>query len=64
MAVKTVTFSSTLMHKARAVGKAKLSGDPEEIAKAEAALKEYEDLVRESDEFQIDIPAGWGNPRR
>jgi hypothetical protein len=62
--VKIVTFSSTLMYKAKQVGKAKLAGDPEEIAKAEAALKEYEDLCLASDEMQIDIPAGWGNPRR
>lgn len=56
MSIKTVTFASTLMHKARAVGQAKLAGDPEEIAKAEAALKEYEALVLSSDEMMLDTP--------
>jgi hypothetical protein len=54
--IKVVTFASTLMHKAKAVGRAKIDGDPEEIAKAEAALKEYEDLVLRSDEMLLDMP--------
>lgn len=64
MAVKVVTFSSTLMHKAKAVGRAKLAGDPEALAKAEADLAEYEALCLMADEMQMDLPVGWGNPRR
>lgn len=64
MTIKVVTFSSTLMHKAKAVGKAKKAGDPEAIAEAEADLKAYETLCLEADEMRIDIPTGWANPRR
>jgi hypothetical protein len=56
VAIKTVTFASTLMYKAKQVGKAKIAGDPEEIAKAEAALEEYEALVLASDEMLLDSP--------
>lgn len=54
--VEIVTFSSTLMHYAKAVGKARMHGTPEELAEAEKKLKEYEDLVRISDKFQINLP--------
>lgn len=64
MALKTVTFASTLMHKAKAVGRAKLAGDPEELARAEADLAEYEALVLECDEMQIDFPKYRPNDRR
>jgi hypothetical protein len=63
MAVKTVTFMSTLMHYAREAGKARQSGDPERIKAAEEKLKEYEALVSSSDECKVDIPPMWGNPR-
>lgn len=64
MALKVVTFTSTLMHKAKAVGRAKLAGDPEELARAEADLKAYEELVLASDEMRIDIPPSRSNDRR
>lgn len=54
--VTIVTFSSTLMQKARKVGQARLYGTPKELAEAEAELAEYEQLVRISDKFQIDMP--------
>ena len=54
--VEIVTFTSTLMQRAKEVGKAKKSGDPVAIAEAEARLKEYEDLVKISDKLQIDLP--------
>lgn len=58
--VEIVTFTSTLMQRAREVGKAKQSGDLEAIAEAEARLKEYEDLVKMSDKLQIDLPKANG----
>ncbi|QFG12194.1 Hypothetical Protein OBI_RACECAR_66 [Arthrobacter phage Racecar] len=57
MAIKTVTFMSTLMHYSKEVGRAKREGDPEKIAQAEAKLKEYEQLVLDSDEMRVDIPS-------
>lgn len=61
--VKIVTFSSTLMQRAKEVGKAKKSGDPEAIAAAEARLKEYEALVLKSDKMVIDLPRDRETPR-
>jgi hypothetical protein len=43
---KVYTFYSTLLHKAREVGQARLSGDPERIAKAEADHDEYVALCK------------------
>lgn len=56
MATKVYTFYSTLLHKARELGQAKLSGDPERIAKAQAAHDEYADLCKHPEvEMQVDI---------
>ena len=53
---KVYTFYSTLLHKARVLGQARLSGDPERIAKAQKAHDEYVDLCkRPGVEMQIDI---------
>lgn len=54
--VKIVTFSSTLMHYAKAVGKARMHGTPEELAAAEKQLKDYEELCLKADEMRIDLP--------
>lgn len=53
--VKTVTYWSTLMAKAAAVGKAREAGaPPEEIAALEADLKAYEKACNEADEMVLD----------
>lgn len=57
MAVKIVTFWSTLIRYAHDYGQAKLSGDPERIAAAQAKLEEYEALcLREDVEMKLDAP--------
>lgn len=54
--IKVVTFYSTLLHKARVLGKARQSGDPEEIAKAQADHDAYAELCKDPDvEMQIDL---------
>jgi hypothetical protein len=53
---KIVTFYSTLLHKARELGQARLSGDPERIAKAQKAHDEYADLCKDPNvQMQIDL---------
>lgn len=54
--VKTVTFFSTLMHYAKAVGKAKLHGTPEELAAAQKQHDDYKELCLQADEMRIDMP--------
>lgn len=57
MSVKIVTFWSTLMRYAHDLGQARLSGDPERIAAAQAKLDEYEALCRREDvELKLDAP--------
>jgi hypothetical protein len=48
--MKIITSWHTLMQYATAVGKAKKTGDIEALKQAEERLKEYEDLVKRSDE--------------
>jgi hypothetical protein len=48
--MKIVTSWKTLMQYAVAVGKAKKSGNVDALRIAEEKLKEYEDLVKRSDE--------------
>lgn len=56
METKVYTFYSTLLHKARVLGQARLSGDPEAIAKAEAAHDEYAALCSRPDvKMQMDL---------
>jgi hypothetical protein len=53
---KIYTFYSTLLHKARELGQARLSEDPERIAKAQAAHDEYADLCKRPDvQMQVDL---------
>lgn len=53
---KIITFYSTLLHKARELGQAKLSGDPDRIAKAQQAHDEYADLCKRPDvDMHIDL---------
>jgi hypothetical protein len=53
---KIITFYSTLLHKARELGQAKLSGDPERIAKAQKAHDEYAELCKHPDvQMQVDL---------
>lgn len=51
MPIKTFTFWSTLIQLAYEEGQAKLSGDPERIAKATEAHESYRDLCLKSDEM-------------
>lgn len=54
--IKVYTFYSTLLHKARVLGQARLSGDPEAIATAQAAHDEYSALCARPDvKMQVDI---------
>lgn len=56
MVTKIYTFYSTLLHKARELGQARLSGDPERIAKAQKDHDEYADLCKRPDvSMQMDI---------
>lgn len=53
---KVITFYSTLLHKARVLGKARQTGDPELIAKAQKDHDEYADLCkRPGVEMQVDL---------
>lgn len=53
--ITTVTYTSTLMAKAAALGKARAAGAPEEEVKAlEEDLKAYERLCLESDTMMLD----------
>ncbi len=53
---KIITFYSTLLHKARILGQARLSGDPERIDKAQKDHDEYADLCKSPNvEMQMDI---------
>lgn len=53
---KIITFYSTLLHKARVLGQARLSGDPEQIAKAQKDHDEYADLCKRPDvQMQVDL---------
>lgn len=53
---KIITFYSTLLHKARELGQARLSGDADRIAKAQKAHDEYADLCKHPDvQMQMDI---------
>lgn len=55
--VKTYVFYSTLLHKARVLGQARLSGDEERIAKAQEDHDAYVALCRDPDvTMQIDLP--------
>jgi hypothetical protein len=61
---KIVTYYSTLLYKARELASARISGDPERIAKAQAAHDEYADLCqRPGVEMKVDIPTDTGIPR-
>jgi len=60
MPIKIITSMETLFRLARELGQARLRGNPEEIARAEASHKAYETLVLESDEI-IGFP-GLGLP--
>lgn len=51
--MKTVTFVQELMRRAALVGQARKSGDAEALAKAEAYLEEYKDLILMSDETRL-----------
>lgn len=62
--IKIVAYMSTLMHYARELGQAKLSGDTERIAKAQKAHDDYHALCLDPEvEVQTYIPVGWANPR-
>lgn len=53
---RIITFYSTLLYKARELGQARLSGDPERLAKAQKAHDEYAELCKHPDvQMQIDI---------
>lgn len=53
---KIYTFYSTLLHKASVLGQARLSGDPERIAKAQREHDEYAELcARPGVKMQVDI---------
>lgn len=49
--VKIITSWSVLITLAKKLGKAKKGGNGEEIKKAESDLREYEKIVKESDEM-------------
>ncbi len=54
--IKTITFMSTLMQYAIQLGDARLSGDPDRIAKAEKAHDDYQRACLESDEMICQLP--------
>ena len=58
MALEVVTSFGTLMRYAAAVGKAKKSGDPEAIAKAEAEHDAYRDACLKSDKMSLGMTHG------
>lgn len=64
--IKVITFYSTLLHKARVLGKAKQSGDPEAIAKAQKDHDDYAELCKDPNTtMQVDLqPGGLAYPRR
>lgn len=51
--VKTITYWNTLINLAKEVGEARKSNDSVRIENAEKKLKEYEQLVLDSDEMII-----------
>jgi len=55
MSVKIVTYFGTLMRLAHAEGQARLSGDAEALAKAEAEHEAYRSLCLIADEMIIDV---------
>lgn len=55
MAVTLVTFTSTLMAKAAAVGRARRSGDPDALAGAERDLQAYEQLCLKAERMILDV---------
>jgi len=58
MSLKIITNFNVLMQKARTLGQARLSKDPEKIAKAEADHDAYRDLCLRSDEMSLDCTYG------
>lgn len=54
--VKIITSFHVLMQKAKALGAAKKSGDPEAIALAQADHDAYRDLCLEADEMSLGGP--------
>ncbi len=58
MAVEVVTDFRVLMQYAHAVGRAKKSGDPEAIAKAEAEHDAYRDLCLKADRMSLGMTYG------
>lgn len=62
--MKVITSFQTLMKHAHELGQARLRGNPEEIAAAEAKHDSYRDMCLQSDEMSLGITVGaLFNPR-
>lgn len=58
MTVEIVTDFRELMRLANALGKAKKSGDPEAIVKAQAAHDHYKELCLKADRMSLGVTYG------
>lgn len=58
MTIQIITDFRVLMQKARALGKAKQSGDLETIAAAQEDHDAYRDLCLKADKMNLGIPHG------
>jgi hypothetical protein len=58
MAIEVITSWTVLIQKAKAVGKAKISGDKNALANAEKELRDYEEVVKQSDRMTLSIRRG------
>ena len=56
--MEIITSWATLMKKAHRVGKAKMSGNTDELNAAEADLKAYEEIVKMSDKMILPLTVG------
>lgn len=58
MAIKLITSFRTLMQLAGALGEARMRGNEEEIAKAQAEHDAYRDMCLKADEMLLDTTVG------
>ena len=58
MATKVICYWETLMRLASELGQARLSGDPDHIARAQARHDSYRDACLRSDEMVLPTRAG------
>ena len=59
MSVKTITNFNELMRLAHLLGKARMSGNEDEIKKAQKEHDDYAKLCLEADEMRLDVSRGF-----